>query len=429
MPSPTYICPPCRRLLLTTPRLLHKRFTHTHLPAPTSPPLQSGLINLSLPSSPATTTTDKPPPRALISLHGPDATKFLQAVTTIDIPPLTTTSPASAYSGFLNAQGRLLWEGFVYNVNGSKGWRKRIGEESIGAGAVRGKWGVDDPCWFVETSGGGAEGLRKWLGRYVLRSKVSITPVPTVGMAGGTGWDVWVAWGTGEKLLSEEVVNFESIPRTNDNRAPGLFTRYLLPTRPPSDIDIPEGGGSGATLSDYHLRRYLHGIAESPPEFTPPERSLPHEYNFDLYPPPHGLSFHKGCYVGQELTVRTQHRGVVRKRVIPVQLSSLSIPAHHGGIVYDPTAELELPPPGEAEIVSCHSQVHEGGGGRARNAGRFIAGIGNVGIALVRLESVFGQGWEGEVGTREGGRWGGRGLRLCGRRRWAGVREGRWRRG
>ncbi|KAF8425100.1 hypothetical protein EV426DRAFT_663857 [Tirmania nivea] len=417
MPSPTYICPPCRRLLLTpstatTPRLLHKRFSHTHLPAPTSPPLQFGLVNLSLPLSP---TTIRPQPRTLLSLHGPDATKFLQAVTTIDIPPLTTTTPASAYSGFLNAQGRLLWEGFVYNVNGSKAWRERVGGVSVGAGGVggaRGKWGVDDPCWFVETSGEGAEGLKRWLGRYVLRSKVTITPVPTVGEAGEGGWDIWAAWGgTPAEGSLGGVENIESTPTANDNRAPGLFTRYLLPTRLPADI--PEGGDRKATLSDYNLRRYLHGIAESPPELTPPERSLPHEYNLDLYPPPHGLSFRKGCYVGQELTVRTQHRGVVRKRVIPVQLSpGPAIPPTYGGVVYDPTVQLDIPPPGEAEIVSCHSQVHEGGVGRVRSAGRFIAGVGNVGIALVRLESVFGQGWEGDVGTREGGRWGGEGFKV-----------------
>lgn len=30
------------------------------------------------------------------------------------------------------------------------------------------------------------------------------------------------------------------------------------------------------------------------------------------------VDFRKGCYVGQELTVRTYHTGVVRKRILPV---------------------------------------------------------------------------------------------------------------
>ena len=33
-----------------------------------------------------------------------------------------------------------------------------------------------------------------------------------------------------------------------------------------------------------------------------------------------GISFHKGCYLGQELTARTFHTGVTRKRVVPIHL-------------------------------------------------------------------------------------------------------------
>lgn len=34
------------------------------------------------------------------------------------------------------------------------------------------------------------------------------------------------------------------------------------------------------------------------------------------------VDFRKGCYVGQELTVRTYHTGVVRKRIVPVVVES-----------------------------------------------------------------------------------------------------------
>ena len=33
-----------------------------------------------------------------------------------------------------------------------------------------------------------------------------------------------------------------------------------------------------------------------------------------------GVSFHKGCYLGQELTARTFNTGVTRKRIVPAQL-------------------------------------------------------------------------------------------------------------
>lgn len=44
------------------------------------------------------------------------------------------------------------------------------------------------------------------------------------------------------------------------------------------------------------------------------ESSLPLEYNIDAL---NGISFHKGCYVGQELTARTYYQGMIRKRIMP----------------------------------------------------------------------------------------------------------------
>lgn len=43
--------------------------------------------------------------------------------------------------------------------------------------------------------------------------------------------------------------------------------------------------------------------------------AIPLEYNLDGL---HGISYEKGCYIGQELIARTHHKGVVRKRVFPV---------------------------------------------------------------------------------------------------------------
>ena len=63
--------------------------------------------------------------------------------------------------------------------------------------------------------------------------------------------------------------------------------------------------------------RYTLGVAEGAAEI-PPAKCFPLEYNADYL---HGVSFHKGCYIGQELTARVHHTGVVRKRIMPVRIS------------------------------------------------------------------------------------------------------------
>jgi folate-binding protein YgfZ len=44
--------------------------------------------------------------------------------------------------------------------------------------------------------------------------------------------------------------------------------------------------------------------------------AIPLEYNFAGL---NAISFEKGCYIGQELIARTHHRGVIRKRLIPLK--------------------------------------------------------------------------------------------------------------
>lgn len=94
------------------------------------------------------------------------------------------------------------------------------------------------------------------------------------------------------------------------------------------------------------------------------------------------IDFRKGCYVGQELTIRTHHTGVVRKRILPVQLYDNESNAGSSSEkpVYDPTTNLPIPPAG-ANISRVSAR-------KGRSAGKFLGGIGNVGLALCRLEMM-----------------------------------------
>uniref|UniRef100_A0A0K0CZ90 GCV_T domain-containing protein n=1 Tax=Angiostrongylus cantonensis TaxID=6313 RepID=A0A0K0CZ90_ANGCA len=66
----------------------------------------------------------------------------------------------------------------------------------------------------------------------------------------------------------------------------------------------------------YHERRMEHGIAEGCEELG---GLLPFQINGDFL---NMVSLDKGCYIGQELTARTAHTGVIRRRILPVKCVS-----------------------------------------------------------------------------------------------------------
>eukprot|EP00210_Caulerpa_lentillifera_P003691 g3524.t1 len=77
--------------------------------------------------------------------------------------------------------------------------------------------------------------------------------------------------------------------------------------------------------AEYKSWRVQHGVAEGQDEI--PIDALPLEYNLDAL---NGISFSKGCYIGQELTARTHFQGVVRKRIMPGYLPGAVKHVHPG---------------------------------------------------------------------------------------------------
>lgn len=94
-----------------------------------------------------------------------------------------------------------------------------------------------------------------------------------------------------------------------DPRLPDLGQRVILPAdHQPDGTPVPD--------EVYTERRFRLGVAEGSSEI-PSGAALPLEYNLDAL---NGVSFSKGCYVGQELTARTHFQGVIRKRLMPLRL-------------------------------------------------------------------------------------------------------------
>ena len=134
---------------------------------------------------------------------------------------------------------------------------------------------------------------------------------------------VWSSWKKDE-IWTQHEIERASTPDTQnqsnpfitlDARAPGMGRRILVPSKSPLPIDS-EDATEELPLEAYTLRRMLRGVAEGQSEILR-EVALPQESNIDFMD---GIDFRKGCYLGQELTIRTHHTGVVRKRILPCQI-------------------------------------------------------------------------------------------------------------
>jgi folate-binding protein YgfZ len=81
-----------------------------------------------------------------------------------------------------------------------------------------------------------------------------------------------------------------------------------------------EAAGWGAPDTSHDTARIASGVAELGPDFGP-DQMFPHDIGMDLLG---GVDFKKGCYIGQEVVSRMEHRGTARRR--PVIVSGVDAP-------------------------------------------------------------------------------------------------------
>ena len=129
---------------------------------------------------------------------------------------------------------------------------------------------------FLDCDSAQREALISKLKLYRLRAKFMITPRDDV----------------------EVVVGGEGFA---DPRHAGLGARRIMPR------------GSAAAGGSYDTRRFALGIADSAEIGS--AKLFPHEANFDQFG---GVDFNKGCYIGQEVVSRMQHRATARSRILPL---------------------------------------------------------------------------------------------------------------
>ncbi|XP_009069622.1 PREDICTED: putative transferase CAF17, mitochondrial, partial [Acanthisitta chloris] len=210
----------------------------------------------------------------------------------------------------------------------------------------------EEPHILLECDSSMLDSIQKHLKLYKIRRKVDITPCLDLSL-----WAVIPGEQAGDTASSLPKCPDQALLFTPDPRTEVMGWRLIAKKGANLSEIIP--GSQVGNVQDYHRHRYKQGIPEGVKDL-PPGVALPLESNLAYM---NGISFTKGCYIGQELTARTHHMGVIRKRLLPV-----TFPAPL------PTDSI----PEGAEILT------ESG----KPAGKFRAGGGQLGIALLRLAHI-----------------------------------------
>lgn len=212
--------------------------------------------------------------RGVIGIAGPDAKGFLQGLVTNEVQNL---APGGAvYAALLSPQGKILGDFLVTEAAAEKG----------------GGLYLDCPRAL-------AADLVKRLTLYRLRAKIMITDV-------SDRLRVDAAWG--EAALPSRPDH--AVAAFRDPRDSRLGWRFIVER----DSAPTE---SESSTAGYEAHRVALGIPKGGADFAYGE-AFPHDANLDLI---HGVDFNKGCFVGQEVVSRVEHRGTARKRIVRVHFA------------------------------------------------------------------------------------------------------------
>ncbi|CAK7910131.1 putative transferase CAF17, mitochondrial [[Candida] anglica] len=251
-------------------------------------------------------------------------------------------------SMFLNSKGRILTDCFVYPEPFCS---KSGGDVHVTADAV--------PSFLVEIDSKVYSQLKMMLSLHKLNAKVKIKPTDLEShyyYNDSLEFDDWLENIQNEFFATTSPVSaWESANeffKSDKLLGPGVLGFAIDNRIPNFGIKMISGANESKIFSDKFLsqfgtpelvpeqtivqRRYLNGLFEVS-DASKGQQLLPFEANLDYT---NGLSIEKGCYVGQELTIRTFNNGVIRKRIFPVQffaLDSINVDKIDPDLILDPT--------------------------------------------------------------------------------------------
>lgn len=217
----------------------------------------------------------------VLSISGDDRFDFLQGQLTQDATRIDAKH--SRLTGWTTAKGRLLAVGQMFATTDALLWPL--------------------PADIIE-------GVQRRMSMFVLRANAVIV-ITDHSVAGLCGLDAGAASSIGELELPVEPGAAASSGRIAAARLIGDATRALM-LGPPDAIRALEFGGGQASSdeNDWRLSDIRTGLPIVVTETS--EAFVPQMLNLDLLD---GISFTKGCYVGQEIVARTQNLGRIKRRM------------------------------------------------------------------------------------------------------------------
>ncbi|HEY2210393.1 MAG TPA: folate-binding protein [Bradyrhizobium sp.] len=213
------------------------------------------------------------PDRGVVKVSGEDARNFLNGLVTTDV---TLLRPGlGRFGALLTPQGKITVDFLVTEAPSGHGGG-----------------------FLIDCARALAQGLADKLGFYKLRAKVAVENL-------SDNLGVLAAW-DGDPAMKPDLA-------FADPRNAALGWRILVA----AELAQKVADLIGADLVDsaaYDAHRIASGVPRGGLDFMYGD-AFPHETNMDRL---HGVDFDKGCYVGQEVVSRMQHRGIARTRTVRV---------------------------------------------------------------------------------------------------------------
>jgi folate-binding protein YgfZ len=213
------------------------------------------------------------PDRGVVKVAGDDARKFLNGLLTAEIGAVAPDE--ARYGALLTPQGKIIVDCIVVEAPAG-----------------------DGGGFFLDCPQALASALVAKLNVYKLRSKVMVEDL-SAALAVLAAWD------------GDPSTRYALTYR--DPRLPALGFRVLLsPSRAAAAAQTL--GAELVDAAEYDAHRIALGVPRGGLDFMYGD-AFPHEADMDQLA---GVDFQKGCFVGQEVVSRMEHRGIARTRVVPV---------------------------------------------------------------------------------------------------------------